>query len=175
MSLAVTQQVSSAASLSTPVNEPVFAPLHVHLNYGADTKKTTKKNKKPGVCLSRWAKSILMKETVGRVWDFNHGGTEPPRSSQVPVISVQHLTEYKTLMPCGLYHKGNEQVGNKSKTNLIFSVTFRGNRTLLVGSVLTGRHKLGLKRCVFHVSGCLVIHFGGSSLQESLNNQENNS
>lgn len=66
------QQVSSAASLSTPVNEPVFARLHVHLNYRAQ--------KKAGVCLSRGAKSILMKETVGRAWDFNHGDTEPPTS-----------------------------------------------------------------------------------------------
>lgn len=35
MSLAATQQVSSAVSPSTPVNEPLFAPLHVNVNYGA--------------------------------------------------------------------------------------------------------------------------------------------
>lgn len=81
MSLAVTQQVSSAASLSTPVNKPVFAPLHVHLNYRAQ--------KKSGVCLSREAKSILMKKTGGRAWDFNHVDTEPPRSSQGSVIHYQ--------------------------------------------------------------------------------------
>lgn len=44
MSLAVTQQVSSAVSLSTPVNESVFALLHVNVHYRAQ---------KPGVCLSR--------------------------------------------------------------------------------------------------------------------------
>lgn len=54
----------------TPVNEPILARLHVHLNYRAQ--------KRTGVCLSRRAKSILMKETVGRAWDFNHGDTEPP-------------------------------------------------------------------------------------------------
>lgn len=92
MSLAMTQQVSSAASLSTPVNEPVFAPLHMHFNYGAQKNKEINKL----VCLLRWAKSILMKETVGRAWDFNHGDTEPTRSSAVPVISVQYLTKYET-------------------------------------------------------------------------------
>lgn len=66
MSLAATQQVSSAVSPSTPVNEPLFALLHVNVNYGAQ---------KNGVCLSRWAKSIFMKETVGIAWGFNHGDT----------------------------------------------------------------------------------------------------
>lgn len=140
MSLAAAQQVSS--SPSTPVNEPVFARLHVHLNYRAQ--------KKAGVCLSRRAKSILMKETVGRAWDFNHGDTEtPPRSSQVPVISVQHLTHYIALI-CSLYHTGNGQVGNQPNTNLIFGVTFEGNQTLLVGScVLISLHNLWLN---IHIS-----------------------
>ena len=43
MSLAATQRVSSAAF---PVNEPVFAALHVHLNYWARKKN----KKKPSVC-----------------------------------------------------------------------------------------------------------------------------
>lgn len=39
MSLAATQQVSSAVSPGTPVNEPLFAPLHVNVNYGGTKKR----------------------------------------------------------------------------------------------------------------------------------------
>ncbi len=56
MSLAATQRVASAVSLSPDVNGLALAPLHPNVNYRAQ--------KKEGVCLSQWAKSILLKQMV---------------------------------------------------------------------------------------------------------------
>lgn len=91
MSLAVTQQVSSAASLSTPVNESVFAPLRANVNYGAQ---------KTGVCLSRWAKSILMKETVGRAWDFNQGDPDRTPTFLRRAWDISAASEWDNILIC---------------------------------------------------------------------------
>lgn len=69
MSLAETQRAASAVSPGPVVNGLVLAPLHPNVNYVAQKKK--KKEKREGVCLSQWAKSILLKQMVGRAWDFN--------------------------------------------------------------------------------------------------------
>lgn len=79
MSLAETQQAASAVSPSPVLNGLLLAPLHPNVNYRAQKKK--------GVCLSQWAKSILLKQTVARVWDFNHRNKAGASlSSQVPAM-----------------------------------------------------------------------------------------
>lgn len=108
MSLAVTQQVCSAASLSTPVNEPVFAPPHVNVNYGAQ---------KTVVCLSLRAKSILTKETVGKAWNFNHGDKDRnPHFLQECLwyqcsIRTRQYTDFVQLVP----HRKQEKVIKANK------------------------------------------------------------
>lgn len=66
MSLAETQLVASAVSPSAVVNGLLLAPLHPNVNYRAQKKK----KKKEGVCLSQWAKPILLKQTLGESLGF---------------------------------------------------------------------------------------------------------
>lgn len=71
MSLAETQRASSAVSPSPGVNGLVLAPLHSNVNCRGQKKK--KKKKREGVsAFHNGAKSILLKQMVGRAWDFNH-------------------------------------------------------------------------------------------------------
>lgn len=51
MSLAATQQVSSAVSPGTPVNEPLFALLHVNVNYGGYKKTVSAFHGEPSLFL----------------------------------------------------------------------------------------------------------------------------
>lgn len=86
MSLAETQRVASAVSLRPVVNglPPCSAASKCEL-------RGTKK-KKEAVCLSQWAKSILLKQMVGRAWDFNHRNKDRTSlSSEVAIIPAPEL------------------------------------------------------------------------------------
>lgn len=80
MSLAETQRTASAVSPSAVVNGLVLAPLHPNVNYWAQKEER-------GVCLSQWAKSILIKQMFERAWDLSHGNkTRSCLSLEVPII-----------------------------------------------------------------------------------------
>lgn len=91
MSLAKTQQAASAVSLSPVLNGLLLAPLHLNVNYRAHKKKE-------GVCLSQWAKSILLKQMVARAWDFNHRNKAGAfLSSEVPIMLAPELREMEKV------------------------------------------------------------------------------
>lgn len=82
MSLAETQPAASAVSLS-PVGEWARS-----CSAASECELQGTQKKKGGVCLSQWAKSILLKQMVGRVWDFNHRN----KARNLPFFRSAHNT-----------------------------------------------------------------------------------
>lgn len=68
--------------------------------------------KKGGVCLSQWAKSILLKQMVGRVWDFNHRN----KARNLPFFRSAHYTRARAERDGAGRVIGKLQLANKKYT-----------------------------------------------------------